>query len=310
MSDASTLSRNHVVESLLGDTGEPQRVISVAKALGHRVRGEILNAINAKMAFPLDMEVRSATATRFAEALPREASHTAICVAASERSADTLTILIDVEATALMVSAAFGGDQDLGIVPIDRDLTDLELSVLSDMFEIIAKCMDGSGERALGILFPLSEIVTGSEIPRMARRDGPAASIEFRISSPMASGTITILMPQRVLLAQRSDGTEEDMTGGGASKWRERFSEEVMRSKVKLEATVPAARYTLGDISRWRVGQTLELPENSQAQTRLSARRKTVFVCEFGKLGDRFTVRVRHPFDAGQEFLDGLVKRP
>jgi flagellar motor switch protein FliM len=310
MSDASTLTRNHVVESLLGDTGEPQKVISVAKALGHRVRGEILNAINAKMAFPLDMEIRSATVTRFADALPREASQTAICVASSERSADALTMLIDVDATALLVSAAFGGDQDLAVVPIDRDLTDLELAVIADTFDIIAKCMDGSGERALGIIYPLGDIVTGTEIPRMPRRDGPAASIEFRISSPMASGTITILMPQRVLLAQRSDGIDDEDAGPGvATKWRERFSEEVMRSKVKLEANVPMARATLSEISRWRVGQVLELPENAQAQTRLSARRKTIFVCEFGKLGNRFTVRVREPFDAGQDFLDGLVKR-
>lgn len=309
MSDASTLSRNHVVESLLGDTGEPQKVIAVARALGHRVRGEILSAMNAKLAFPLDMEVRTATVTRFADALPREVSQTAICVMSSDKSPDALTVLIDVEATALLVSAAFGGDQDLAVVPIERDLTDIELSVLADVFDIVAKCMDGDGERALGIQLPLGDIITGSEIPRMPRRDGPAASIEFRIYSPMASGTITILMPQRVLLSQRSDGTDDEATPGVASKWRERFSEEVMRSKVKLEATVPLSRFTLSDISRWQVGQTLELPENAQAQTRLSARRKTIFVCEFGKLGNRFTVRVRHPFDAGQDFLDGLVKQ-
>jgi flagellar motor switch protein FliM len=29
-------------------------------------------------------------------------------------------------------------------------------------------------------------------------------------------------------------------------------------------------------------------------------------VCEFGKLGANYTVRVRHPYDAGQQFIDGL----
>jgi flagellar motor switch protein FliM len=39
----------------------------------------------------------------------------------------------------------------------------------------------------------------------------------------------------------------------------------------------------------------------------LSARKKTLFVCEFGKLGQNYTVRVKHPFDAAQEFIDGLL---
>ncbi|TIL62581.1 MAG: flagellar motor switch protein FliM, partial [Mesorhizobium sp.] len=43
------------------------------------------------------------------------------------------------------------------------------------------------------------------------------------------------------------------------------------------------------------------------SHARLSARDKTLFVCEFGKLGQNYTVRVRHPYDAGQDFIDGLM---
>ncbi|RVC06359.1 flagellar motor switch protein FliM, partial [Mesorhizobium sp. M7A.F.Ca.CA.002.15.2.1] len=31
------------------------------------------------------------------------------------------------------------------------------------------------------------------------------------------------------------------------------------------------------------------------------------FVCEFGKLGQNYTVRIRQPYDAGQDFIDGLM---
>lgn len=309
MSTAGETARNHVVESLLGKTGEPQQVIASAKALGQRVRGAILGEINDRLAFALDMELKSAKVTRFADALPTEASHMAICVAPSASSSDALTIMIDAEATALLVSAAFGGDPDISVAPIDRDLSGIERSILADLFEAIAKAFEGSGERALGISFPLGDVVTGTEIPRMPRRDGPAAILEFRIHSPVASGVISVLMPQRVLLTHRADGVAEVDSPLVASKWRARFSEEVMRSRVKLEATVPLANFTLGEIATWRVGQTIEMPGNAQAQTRLSARRKTIFVCEFGKLGNHFTVRVRQPFDAGQDFLDRLVNK-
>lgn len=309
MNTAGETARNHVVESLLGKTGEPQQVIASARALGQRVRGRMLGEINERLAFALDMELKSTNVTRFAEALPTETSHMAICVAPSASSSDALTIMVDADATALLVSAAFGGDPDISVAPIQRDLSGIELTMLADLFEVVAKIFDGSGERALGISFPLGDVITGSDIPRMPRRDGPAAIIEFRIHSPMASGVISVLMPQRVLLTHRADGIPEVDSPLVASKWRARFSEEVMRSNVNLEATVPLSKFTLGEIANWQVGQTIELPDHAQAQTRLSARRKTIFVCEFGKLGNHFTVRVRQPFDAGQDFLDRLVNK-
>lgn len=143
----------------------------------------------------------------------------------------------------------------------------------------------------------------------MPRRDGPAAILEFRIHSPLASGVISVLMPQRVLLTHRGDAMAENDSPLVASKWRARFSEEVMRSNVNLEATVPMSKFTLGEIAKWQVGQVIEMPDNAQAQTQLSARRKTIFVCEFGKLGNHFTVRVGQPFDAGKDFLDRLVNK-
>jgi flagellar motor switch protein FliM len=81
----------------------------------------------------------------------------------------------------------------------------------------------------------------------------------------------------------------------------------VMRSGVELQATMPLARMTLGQITGLRVGQVIEFEGDAQSQAKLSARQKTLFVCEFGKLGQNYTVRVRHPFDAGQDIMEGLV---
>jgi flagellar motor switch protein FliM len=64
---------------------------------------------------------------------------------------------------------------------------------------------------------------------------------------------------------------------------------------------------TLGEIAMLQEGQIIELEENAQSQARLSARNMTLFVCEFGKLGQNYTVRIRHPFDAGQDLMDTLL---
>ncbi|WP_292239911.1 FliM/FliN family flagellar motor switch protein [Mesorhizobium sp.] len=70
---------------------------------------------------------------------------------------------------------------------------------------------------------------------------------------------------------------------------------------------MPLARLSLGDLAAFQPGQVIEFEEDAQLQAKLSARDNTLFVCEFGKLGQNYTVRIRHPHDGGQDFIDGLV---
>jgi flagellar motor switch protein FliM len=63
----------------------------------------------------------------------------------------------------------------------------------------------------------------------------------------------------------------------------------------------------LGELAGIHVGQLIEFQESAPSQAKLSARHKTLFVCEFGKLGQNYTVRIRHPFDAGKDLMDGLL---
>ena len=71
---------------------------------------------------------------------------------------------------------------------------------------------------------------------------------------------------------------------------------------------MPLPRLTLGQIAglRGRPGHRVRR-RRAIAGAAVGARNKTLFVCEFGKLGQNYTVRVRHPFDAGQDFIDGLL---
>ncbi len=69
---------------------------------------------------------------------------------------------------------------------------------------------------------------------------------------------------------------------------------------------MPLSRMTLGQLAQLRPGQVIEIEQSAQANAQLSARDRTLFVCEFGKLGQNYTVRIRHPYDAGQDFMDSL----
>jgi len=300
--------RSPIVERLIGAMGEPDHLIKSARSLGLRALPAIRESLNEQVSYPIEIEMEEVSLARMADARRAGVDNDALVVASSATSPDALMLIADSDAIALLVIALFGGNPELPVSPIERPLTTIELDLASVVFEAAAKALNGSGVRALSIKFPMQSAISGKDLRKLVIRDGPAVRISFTLMAPSGEGRFTVMMPQRVLLLHRGDASaavaEQEQPG---EVWRERFGEEVMRSSVKLEATVPLARMTLGDISRMFVGQVIEMSENAPTSTKLSARRKPLFTCEFGRLGQNYTVQITEPYDAGKEFMAGLV---
>jgi len=299
-------TRASIVERLVGDTGEPDRIIASARALAERSLTAVMQGLNAKLASPLDIEIDTVEIGRFAKARPSDGRH-AMTIASSASSPDALILSANSAAITLLVHALFGGDVDEAIAPMDRDLSPTETEIATMVFEEIAKAMNGSGPRAFEFRLPLPHAITGADLKRHILRDGPAVRVVFSLSSAANSGTVVLTMPQRVLLKHRGDVGASPPSVEAENEWQERFGEEVMRSAINLEATLQLARMTLAEVAELKVGQVIELDDAAQTQAQLSSRNKTLFVCEFGKLGQNYTVRIRHPFDAGQDLMETLL---
>ncbi len=301
--------RAYIVERLVGEIGEPDHIVDTARSLAERALPAIRQGLADNLSAPLQVEITGVELVRFSEARPSGADNHAMTVASSPSSPDALILMMDPNALALCVSTLFGGDPDLTVTPIERPLSPTEVEVASMAFEEVAKAINGSGARAFEFRMPLPFAITGAELRKFVIRDGPAVRVSFSVASKTTSGSLSLTMPQRVLLKHRSDGAQfvAGAPAAAETEWRERFNEEVMRSAVSLEATMPLASMTLGELSTIQLGQIIEFEESAQSSARLSSRNKTLFVCEFGKLGQNYTVRIRHPFDAGKDLIEGLM---
>jgi flagellar motor switch protein FliM len=294
--------RAYIVERLVGETGEPDHVTEAARALAARAVPAIVQGLIDSLSVSVEIEIKTVELSRLADARPKGKGH-AMTIAASASSPDAMILTIDPHAVAVVVSAFFGGDPDAKLAPITRPLSPTETEVATLFFEQIAKAINGSGDRAFEFTLPLPTAISGLELDKHIVRDGPGVRVVFSLSMPAGSGTFTLTMPQRVLLKHRGGND----TAGPPGQWKQRFSDEVMRSAVELQATMPLATMTLGDLTGLHVGQIIDIDALAQSKALLSARQKPLFVCEFGKLGKNYTVRIRHPFDAGQDLMEGLL---
>lgn len=293
--------RAYIVERLVGETGEPDRVTDAARRLLESATPAIREGLRENLTLDVTLEVASVELSRMADARPEGEGH-AMVVAASGASPDALVMTMDADATALAVSMLFGGDPGIAIAPIRRELSPTETVVASRVFDEVAKALNESGDKPFE-LAALPPAISGPDLQKQVLRDGPGVRAELTFATTAGAGKIVLTMPQRLLL---KGGAGAQKTGP-STQWRQRFSEEVMRSGVELQATMPLARMTLGQIAGMRAGQVIEFDPDAQSQAKLSARQKTLFVCEFGKLGQNYTVRIRHPADGGQDIMEGLV---
>lgn len=296
-------ARSLIIERLVGDSGDSSQVIGAGRSMAERALPLINKRLAGEIGAPVTADLQAVEVARVADARSSVGDTFAMTVVASSISSDAMTMVMDGSAVTVMVCSLFGGDPDESVSPIDRDLSEIEIEVATLVFQEIAQILNGTGRRSLDLRLPVPRAMAGLEAKRRVLRDGAAVKIVFGLSTPTDTGTVTVIIPQRVLLARNS----ADIEAGDVSEWHAHFSDEVMRSTISLEATMPLAKLTLGQLAGLRTGDVLEIEETAQAHAKLSARDKTLFVCEFGKLGNNYTVRVKHTYDAGQDFIDGLM---
>jgi flagellar motor switch protein FliM len=298
--------RDVVIERLLGDTGEPEKVLAAARRLAERAATSVAEAINQALPTSVFVEVGEVKLGRMMDAKAGKGNH-AMTVAPTRLSPDGLVMTFDPQAIAILVNLMFGGEPSRDIAPIDRDLSSIELSVVSLLIQDVARAMNSQGpDGGLGVKLPAPEAITGATMKKHVFRDGPSARIVLTVSTTASRGTLTLTLPQRVLVSDRRPA-EVETSAAPTTEWRSRFSDELMRSTVKLEASMPIGRMTLGELTGLEVGQVIELAENTQSNAVIAARGKTLFACEFGKLGQNYTVRIRRPFDSTEETIEGIV---
>lgn len=295
-----------ILERLVGDTGEPDKVAKSARSLAERSLGGMRAAIAEGASRPVGVELAAVEVDRMANLAQGAGPYDAITVAASSASPDAVALRLDPAAIGVLVDALFGAGDGSAPARADRPPSALELDIAAYAFDAVARALDGAGARALQIRFPLPAPQPSQEARKAVMRDGPSVRIDYRLGVAPHTGLLTVMMPQRVVLKPRAAEPREDHDPA-AAQWSARFGEEVMRSTVKLEATIPAGRMTLGAIAALQPGQVIELSETAPAETRLSARDKTLFVCEFGRLGQNYTVRIKGPFGTEGDTVEGSL---
>lgn len=194
--------------------------------------------------------------------------------------------------------------------PIERPLSQIELDLAVMVFDKIANVLR-SGVNAPGGFEPLLEKAQNAEDrqkPDEDHVDEYAVTVKLGITLGTVTSEFYLVIPQKALLKTVVTIPKSKSQAGKSKKeWQEQIAEQVRRSQVTLEARVRLDSLTLATVSRLVAGDVIPFHDKADVMVDVSANGKNLYRCEFGRAGDRYTVRVKDNVSSEDEILKHLM---
>lgn len=187
-----------------------------------------------------------------------------------------------------------------------RDLSAIERDVSSVLFRHFI-----DGLKTVITLPPTGDAVTHPvllEVPVPEEEHGlsPSVLLKFTLAAGDIEAPFQAILPQRVLLKTKV-AEPADAPPPEQPEWLEQMTNQVTNSHVMLQANIALGESTLGEIARLQCGDVLPFADEGQVRALLKASGQDIFWCEFGKAGNRYTVRVLEAHEPEQELIRELI---
>ncbi|MDO9416072.1 FliM/FliN family flagellar motor switch protein [Pararhizobium sp.] len=194
--------------------------------------------------------------------------------------------------------------------PEPRSLSAIELDVatmiLDKIADVLRSAVSTSGGFELVMQRPYNAEDKAKPDPAIA--DVHAASVNMTIGFGPALSTFSIVIPQKALLktivkSPRSSGQSRK----AGSEWSDHLREQIQRSHVSVEARIRLETMTLNTISRLQPGDVIAFQDATDVRVEVNGNGRELYVCEFGRSGTRYTVRVKETYGTDTDILDHLM---
>ncbi|QFI65110.1 FliM/FliN family flagellar motor switch protein [Sinorhizobium alkalisoli] len=209
-----------------------------------------------------------------------------------------------------LVEALLGAEPTGIEEPEPRALSKIEIDVAAPVFDRIAEVLRMAVNAPGGHEPVLSRPHNSEDRPQPdhAMADVYAASIDMTIGLGPVLSTFCLIIPQGTLLkTQITMPGSAGQNAGAKAEWAEQIKEQVRRSAVTLEARIRLDSLTLDTISRLQLGDVIPFHDDQDVQVEVNANGRELYICEFGRSGAKYTVRVKDTHGSEQDILRHIM---
>ncbi|MEL6220691.1 MAG: hypothetical protein AAFR79_19925 [Pseudomonadota bacterium] len=170
-----------------------------------------------------------------------------------------------------------GGDGSFEESNFARSLTAIDLSIYGRFVDIVAACFDDAirehcGRSAIGI----AHRARFEQQPGMVRIAPDQAEVfviklNFHMKDDKRGAGLDFLVPVSVLESLKRDLIAAQGQGSDAmaGEWASHMMSEVMDTGVRVRAVIPTGQHEVGPLSRLKLGDVIELPNDAMSKIEL-----------------------------------------
>lgn len=208
-----------------------------------------------------------------------------------------------------LVEAMLGAEAASIEEPPPRALSKIEIDmvvpVLNRIAEVVRMAVNAPGGSEPVVGRPHNSEERPQPDPTI--EDVHAASIDMTIGFGPVLSTFTVIVPQSALLKSRITFPGNAGQSSVKAEWTEQLEEQVRRSAVTLEARIRLESLTLDTISRLQAGDVIPFHDGQDVQVEVNANGRELYLCEFGRSGAKYTVRVKDTHGSEQDILRHIM---
>lgn len=208
-----------------------------------------------------------------------------------------------------LVEAMLGAAPETIEPPAPRPLSKIELDLSEMVFSKIANVLrsavagGGSYEPVLGKPYNAANRPS----PPEGYKESNVALVVLGISLGKTEARFYIAIPQRNFLKTRISTPKSTGAGKTKKEWTDQIKEQVQRSQVGVEARIKLQSLTLNRLSRLQVGDVIPFLEGDDVRVEVNANGKELYFGEFGRSGEKYTVRVTDTYTTETDILTHLM---
>ena len=298
-----------VLARLTGKLGDQATISRLCASLGE-VFGEFLpDMLESELGFEVAVSYAGFETGRYGPLVSGLGGAMACCDASLRDWCDRFTLICDSPMIITLVENMLGAVSDSVEDPEARPLSKIELDVAAMMFDRISGVLKTAVKGADGFE-PFLGTAHNAETRKPAEDGGDdefVAMVNMAVGIGPVLSTFHVVVPQSVLLKSTITAPKPANAARTRVEWSEQLGEQVRRSKVTLEARIRLERQTLDTISRLQAGDILPFNEAGDVRVEVNANGRNLYVCEFGRSGARYTVRVKDTYGSEEELLQHII---
>ncbi len=298
-----------VLARLVGQLGDRETISKRCAALGEVFAEFLPDVFAGEFGFEIAVSYAGYEVGRYGQLISGLGGAMAIADCELRSWSNQYAIVCDSPFIVTLVENMLGAVSDSIEEPEPRPLSRIELDVAAMVVSRISgvlKTAVGGGAGYEPLAGPAYN-VEGRRTPENGTEETFAAMVQMSVGIGPVLSNFYLVVPQSALLKSTIAAPKPANEIKTPREWSEHLSEQVRRSKVTLQAHIRLESQTLDTISRLQAGDIIPFHDTGDVRVDVSANGNKLYVCEFGRSGARYTVRVKDTYGSEDELLQHIV---